>query len=865
MGRIFILLAFLFIGLKGSSQLNDDFSDGDFTANPAWTGSAADWIVNPAFQLQSNNTTANGIFQIVTANTLATSAQWDLYTQLTFNTSGANYVDIFLVASNTDLASSANNGYFVRIGNTDDEISLYRKDGATSVKIIDGTNGITNSSNNILRIRVIRDNTNNFTLFRDAGNTGVFTSEGSVADATYTSSAFFGIYVRQSTASFFQRHFFDNISITTYTPDVTAPQVSSVSATGANSIDVLFNEPVEITSAENELNYSVDNGIGFPASAIRDNTNTALVHLVFSNSFPIRQDLNLSVSGVRDLALNEISAGSYPFMYSIPLRYEVVINELMADPTPEVGLPNTEWIELKNVSSFPVDLQGWRIGDATSLSGPMPSYILMPGAYVTVSSTSGAALLAGFGPSIAVSSFPSLDNGGDLVFIRSAEGLTIHSVQYSDTWYQNELKRGGGWTLEMMDNTNPCSGSTNWIASVAPAGGTPAALNSVNGSSQDQTAPQVVYAFVNSPNSITVVFNEPLDSLSAVQTSSYVIDNGIGNAVAASAAAPLFNSVQLTLGTTLVAGTVYNITINNVKDCSQNSVQAGTVVSTGIAQGPDSFDIVINEILFNPHPGSVDYVELYNRSQKVIDLSKVYIANRNSSGTISSITRLIEVPRPLLPGQFVVLTENPSFVMHHYVANDPSAFLAMNSLPSFNDDKGFVIILNEQGNIVDEVNYDDDWHFSLISNEEGVSLERIRYDGPSNDRSNWHSASSSVNYGTPTYKNSQSMASQAPSGSITITPSTISPDNDGRDDFTLINYQFPKPGYVMNITIFDAVGRPVRSLLRNGLSGLSGSYRWDGLDDKSRRLLPGIYIIYSEVFDLDGKSDKFRNVIVIAK
>ena len=40
-------------------------------------------------------------------------------------------------------------------------------------------------------------------------------------------------------------------------------------------------------------------------------------------------------------------------------RYDVVIDEIMADPSPQVGLPANEWIELRNISSLPVNLQGW--------------------------------------------------------------------------------------------------------------------------------------------------------------------------------------------------------------------------------------------------------------------------------------------------------------------------------------------------------------------------------------------------------------------------------------------------------------------------------------------------------------------------
>ena len=53
-------------------------------------------------------------------------------------------------------------------------------------------------------------------------------------------------------------------------------------------------------------------------------------------------------------------------------RYDVVIDEIMADPTPQVGLPTNEWIEIKNTSQQAFDLKGWRIGDASGQSGAMP-------------------------------------------------------------------------------------------------------------------------------------------------------------------------------------------------------------------------------------------------------------------------------------------------------------------------------------------------------------------------------------------------------------------------------------------------------------------------------------------------------------
>jgi len=88
-----IALAQLF-ALYATAQLADNFSDGDFSSNPAWGGNTADWIVNSALRLQSNNTVANSSFYLSTPSTVATGTQWELYVQLAFNPSSANYVDM---------------------------------------------------------------------------------------------------------------------------------------------------------------------------------------------------------------------------------------------------------------------------------------------------------------------------------------------------------------------------------------------------------------------------------------------------------------------------------------------------------------------------------------------------------------------------------------------------------------------------------------------------------------------------------------------------------------------------------------------------------------------------------------------------
>jgi len=546
-------------------------------------------------------------------------------------------------------------------------------------------------------------------------------------------------------------------------------------------------------------------------------------------------------------------------------RYDIVIDELMADPTPQISLPNNEWIELRNTSSTAFNLLGWRIGDATGQSGTMPSFNLLPDSFVIVCTASAVASLSVYGPTISVTSFPSLDNTGDVIYLRSPQNRIIHSVSYADSWYQNELKKDGGWTLEMIDTKNPCSGSTNWKASTDIKGGTPGKKNAVDALNADATAPQLLRAYATDSVNISLVFDEPLDSLKAATAANYSISDGIGIPQSAIAIAPTFDKVSLRLNTPLSRNKVYTITVSTVTDCKNNLIGSKNAAKVGLSEIADSLDIVINEILFNPRSNGTDYVEIFNRSNKIIDLKQIYIANRSSAGVISNIKQLSADNYLFFPQGFMVITEDPAIVKRDFITQNMDAFVTVASMPSFNDDEGDVIILNAQGNITDELKYDEKWHFKLIDNREGVALERIDYNAPTQNQDNWHSAATSVGYGTPTYKNSQYRLDLQVQGTITVSPEIVSPDNDGMDDFATIDYNFPSPGYVVNITIFDANGRVVRYLQRNALCGIKGNFRWDGLGEKFQKLPVGIYVIYTEVFNLDGKKKQFKNTIVLAR
>ena len=556
------------------------------------------------------------------------------------------------------------------------------------------------------------------------------------------------------------------------------------------------------------------------------------------------------------LSVNSVSAQN---------RYAIVITEIMSDPTPQVGLPNVEWIEIRNTTASPINLQNWRVGDGSGISGALPNFLLQPDSSAIICGTTAAVTMQPYGRTFGVTSFPSLDNDGELIFIRNNTGVTIHAVEYNKAWFNNAVKSDGGWTLEMVDTKNPCSGSTNWKASTDTRGGSPGIKNSVDGTNKDQTAPALIRAFALDNSNLLLSFDEPLDSLSAATVSNYSVSDGMGAPVAAVCISPLFNTVQLTFATVLQANKVYTITANNVSDCAGNTIAAFKTAKVGLSSKADSLDVIINEILFNPKTDGTDYVEIYNRSIKIINLKDLFLANRSSTGVISNIKQLSLFSIAMYPAEFLVLSEDENLVKRHYIAKNLSAFINLSSMPSFSDDKGTVVLLNNTGGVIDELAYDEKWHFALINNAEGIALERIDPNAKTQNKDNWHSAAKDVGYGTPSYQNSQFRIDLQVQGDVTVSTEVFSPDNDGTDDFLTIQYRFPESGYVMNISIFDAGGRPVKALQRNAICSQQGSFRWDGLNDQFQQLPLGPYVIFTEVFNLAGKVKRFKNQVILAR
>jgi hypothetical protein len=868
------VLALLCIALSISlnAQLTDDFADTEFTSNPAWGGDITQFSVNSLFQLQSNGDTisaSNREIYLSAPSTRIDNTQWEFFVNPKLDPSSNNRIDVYLNSSLEALTGN-NTGYFVRIGGTPDEVALFRKDAiGLEVMIIDGTDdALSSASSNPTKVKVTRDQLGNWKLFADYGGSGqLYSLIGTATDITYTSSAWFGILVRYSSTNR-QRYYADNFYVGPIIVDTQLPVLTSVKVLNEHELELQFSENVEETTAQNTENYAANNNLGEPVSAVRNPDSFSKIRLTFPVINPFAQGITntLTVSGIKDLAGNTIAITLRPFLYYRAKPYDVVINEIMADPDPAVLLPNVEYIELANRTNYPINLENWSL-KVSSTFRTIPAATLLPDSFLVLTNQTGEELYGGSIALIGMESFPALTNTGTTISLYTENLELASTVQYSDSWYQDNSKSEGGWSLEQISSALPCAGAENWKASTASQGGTPGKRNSVNENITDQTAPEIERVVVVAQDTIRVYFTETIQLFNSISPANYLISDGIGNPAGVYTYPPDYKSVKLALSAPLDSGKIYTVTLtDSLTDCSGNALNTNLVGRFAIPEAVNPGDLVINEILSNPRDGGADFVEILNNSNKIIDLSGLQL------GSIDVLTGLLDESKEispegylLFPGEYVVLSENSDGVKNYYYTTNPNGFYQMTDFPTYNNDLGIVVIYRTSDQIiVDVALYANALHFALLNDLDGVTLERINPSRPASDKTNWNSAASTVGYGTPGYRNSQySPLTESQEGSMAIAPEVFSPDNDGYDDILSIGYEFKGPSYTGSVTIYDSNGRLVKYLVRNKLLGTEGNFSWNGINEENEKARIGIYVVYLEAFDLNGNVVKLKKAAVL--
>jgi hypothetical protein len=840
----FIGFIAMLLAHPASSQFVENFSDGELAGNPAWQGDASVFNASTG-RLRLQAPPAAGTATLATPSEAIHEGNWEFFIQLDFTPSSTNYAKVYLTANQPSLQ----NGYFVKIGGSTREVSLYVKSGTGELELIDGTDDRVNQPIVNLQVRVTRASNGSWSLYSDVGRTGSFVAEGTATDLTHLASAWFGVQcIYTSTRS--DKFWFDDFVVSgSVVPDTSPPVIVSATATHDNRIQIIASEPL-MRSSVVPSGIRID-GIGTAVTAELQ-SDPSIVEAALPLSLLNGVTYTLHVENFSDVSGNLMIPTTNSVRYFLPASpawKSVLISEILADPSPQVGLPSAEFIEIHNPGALPFDLTGWRLTDGSS-TGTFPSAALLPGEFIVVTSTASAALFNG--GAIGLTNFPSLNNSGDHLRLTAPDEVFVDSVAYDIGWYNDEDKQEGGWSLELIDPRNPCGEENNWTASDDVLGGTPGQTNSVLAEKPDLTPPILERVYAIDSVTLSIVANEALNVNSQVDVR--IVLNPKVEVKAASFSDPSRRNLLILLGDALRTRTAYEVLIDGLRDCNGNlMLPVAWVIS--LTEDADSLDLRLSEVLFNPRSGGADFVEIFNASEKFIDLSAMTLSNGMESTPIRSWV--------MVPGSQISISEDPNAVDSQYPLSTSGAKLK-SALPSFPDDAGEFLLVGPEGRIIDHLAYDHSWHSPLLQDEEGVSLERIDLNGPTPEQANWQSASGVSGYATPGLPNSQRRDNQNVPEQVRVEPEIFSPGDD-TFDFVQILYRFDQPGRVGTVRILNSQGAFVRDIANNELLGTEGSFRWDGERDDGRKASLGYYVVWMETFDPAGGVATFRKRVVVAR
>jgi hypothetical protein len=869
-----VILLFLFMPFPAFGQIMENFESGNLNG---WVqGTDGHWIADTTSSISgryslrhSFDNPDTGTDQIgMQINDLKPSmgiTKWSFMIRHGYDPSAANNWCVFLISDREPavMVPEGNiNGFTIGVNLTgyDDTLRLLKiKNGIISQVLNTGVNWQNNIGSDSAAIIDVERSQTGLWKVNILSSSGSGISSAEATDSELFNIRWFGLYYRY-TSTRDRLLWLDNLTIDgVFVKDIMPPEVADCKPVARNSIEISLNE---------EPDDDFISLVNFSANSPTKTANNIIklypfsYRITFDNVFLNRTINNLVINRLCDKDSNCTYNISIPFTPVWAERGDVIISEVMADPIPSVSLPEKEYLEITNKSEFSFSLKNWKLS-SEGQSSLFPGIIITPGEYLIVCSVTDTSYFHRYGRVAGVKSFPSLTDANKCIVLSDSSDNMIHGVEYSSDWYGDQLKSEGGWSLEMIDKNYPFYMSGNWTASLSNTGGTPGKRNSAEGENPDRSFIGLVNVFPTNNTSIEVSFSEPVKDIENFLPEVKVGEMNIKSLVSSD---PLLRKFVIKFDITLKRNQQYTITFpSSLTDFSDNKIEKESFCF-GLPEPVSTGDILFNEILFNPLPGDQDYIELYNASEKVINASDLYFVSVSSeSGDTSELVPVSGENRCILPGAFYAVTTDREAVIRRYFTCVPANIFQTGQLPSMPDDKGHLILLNRQLGLIDEVSYDEKMHYSLLSGYEGIALEKLRPASLSSDWNNWHSASEASGWGTPGASNSVYSSQPVSEENVVLSSTKITPDNDGIEDFLVIDLKLQGNGNVVAVLLYDETGNFIRKLTDNLLAGNQATVTWDGTGEDGSLVSTGIYIIYISVFDDAGKSKRWKKVCTVVR
>ena len=505
------------------------------------------------------------------------------------------------------------------------------------------------------------------------------------------------------TASHVNDFRFEVASLSIHLPDTTPPICVDYHWLGTHALELQFNEPLSSSTGFGTWNNG--DSLFFIAESPKSNKRIG----IFPGHWPIGQVRQLSLHGIQDAHGIEGIQGAIEVLRTSSEGIEphaVQFTEIMFDPSPSLGFPEEEWLEIINRSESHYSIEDFILLDGSSetQSNLTPQFnwdgILAPGERVIVTgseeSIAGDSTLQAEGIP-----WPGLNNAGESLILLGEDGSIADQVQYSSDWMAGLTD--GGVSLQIR-NWDACNGPSNWEPSLHPLGSTPGASSPQENTPTSEILPLELVAITPTGNARGLLtFNQPLDPQAPFHL------RGINSGYLT-----LINEDHKTLAWQIdsqLSNGKIAFDVTGIMPCAPSGASASAwTIQLEPHRFPTFQDLLITEIAHDPS-GMTDawgsFVEITNVHET--DTLELGGLQCNGSSPLHRIT--------LAPG-----------ARHCFYEID---------LPNAS---GLATIRSANGTLIDEVRYSNCWHRARKNEGSGKSLVRLNLSPGLHGAFNWNSS-----------------------------------------------------------------------------------------------------------------------------
>lgn len=173
-----LLLMWLVIYTANANEWRDDFANAE-ASQAHWVGDWGSFAINKQGQLQSQASQA-GEHALLRSSHAAIDAEWGCWLRISGTCSAYNLVRFYLTLASEDTRSD---GYFVQIGGTNKNITLYEQQDGLATKVIEHSERkkILDMDASYLYVKVTRESDGMFRLYSLVeGKDSIWIEEGSI-------------------------------------------------------------------------------------------------------------------------------------------------------------------------------------------------------------------------------------------------------------------------------------------------------------------------------------------------------------------------------------------------------------------------------------------------------------------------------------------------------------------------------------------------------------------------------------------------------------------------------------------------------------------------------------------------------------